>query len=1451
VRKQMIMWTALPNGITGEASNRRLRLSVFVSPRLRGDTDEVKLSQFPDLLDWPSHLQSNRVAFFVQVNNGPRVPASITSPPPASDLWTALFAPDAIVRSHRFDEWTRRPIASYPAAALKQHVKKSYQTVCDKSPHQPATHETIRTAFPFLHSAFSPPPDKPPLVMTEALTPQTIHAQQADNLFRIRANTNLSANITRAVTSARQLARINGPEVFTEVIPNTGVPTSHFAQLAVFHHRPPEGPSVSEPSRLDFHEALSAVGDYPELLRRLGLVIDLELPAGDFPQSTSGRFPARLLQVIPIFSNTLSSPEPSYSPFTAYVLEADRFFLPAPSPPAEGTASEAVVGFLDLQSPGQFEAIQLDLDGAALKAIHMVAGQASTSPTKVTDEATELVGIPALRTSGVWVARSDYARLLHRRFNASQSNNALLESEPPQPATLFAEDLTRGYRVDVFDSRSRDWHSLMRRRGRYSFKSHQSGRLTLEIADEGTVHPALTQPLDDKGGPPESTSQLYIHESLFHWQGWSLAAPRVGKTITSKGPQIVTSTAPPEGFPLEVSFTAEPHSLPHLRFGTHYQFRARTVDLAGNSLSLKDADQLLEFLPLLGRPAPVLPAELNEFTYRRFEPVISPVLVPLEQSSEGESHEHLVIRSNRDQNATVYAEQLTALVASRTRYRGINERHLVPPKTSLWMAETCGRLDDALSVPANESPDEFEERLAQTYRLASREDGRLNEKGHPEAQLRLPYLPDPLSRGAALFGLPGVPAGKTAQVDGNGNLILATSLLPAKASSLGSFTQIPFGSASNWPDLLPFRLQVVEAEASISILGWDPKSRVLTVPLKKAETATIRLSSFINQEDLEILGIWKWMIDLNASQGLPPPDAGTVQTALAGAFWMLTPFREITLVHAVQQPLEEPKFEFLELFPNEMFTTVTFALLLGEIKVHGNSTMKLDLLARWEDPIDLIDEPGPRTVNSHAHVCELPIELPGRKAIESEIDLTKISEPLPQPDQLLRVMLMVRPGVRYVPDKSAVQFGGIRHEFGDTKHHKVRYQAVATTRFREYFPAEITSKVDNLTRSSDEVLIDIPNTARPPAPKVLYVIPTFGWRKTDNAATGVKVHQRIGGGLRVYLDRPWFASGEDERLGVLISDPGTTPTGFLESYLTHWGRDPIWESGSTLNPPAPAHFKNASESASGLTLDEIAGPQPVSVVGHAVNFDEVRKLWFCDIEIDLGQTYFPFVRLALARYQPHSIPTAHLSRVVIADFVQLAPDRTVTISPVQGNPDTFTINVSGLTYQSNAWTTAPLEADNARRLETMTLNTNFTILNDPQPPVRPALVRIEVERRRPGTKDEAGWELTDLQSHVSNAVLAGQPLTPDTPLWTGQVSLPKNRTPGQFRIVVKEFEHLPTDQRDQQEVRIKEDIAGELQKNPGLKEPNPKRPKKIRPINLRFTFLPGADRLVFADTVEI
>jgi hypothetical protein len=123
--------------------------------------------------------------------------------------------------------------------------------------------------------------------------------------------------------------------------------------------------------------------------------------------------------------------------------------------------------------------------------------------------------------------------------------------------------------------------------------------------------------------------------------------------------------------------------------------------------------------------------------------------------------------------------------------------------------------------------------------------------------------------------------------------------------------------------------------------------------------------------------------------------------------------------------------------------------------------------------------------------------------------------------------------------------------------------------------------------------------------------------------------------------------------------------------------------------PTPACFPlAASRSNSGvLTVDETT--TKVDVAGHSVGYDSDRRLWYCDIQVtgpdgkELA-SYSPFVRFAFARYQPSSIAGAHLSKVELVDFAQLAPNRHLTVS---GSGSTRTVTVSGrapiATSQSN------------------------------------------------------------------------------------------------------------------------------------------------------------------------
>jgi hypothetical protein len=1236
---QQIMWTALPNGLN--ANGDHLKISVLVSPRLTTNSGvSGTLDEFPDFLDWPATVAALR--FRVEFQGGP----SFTSPPikpPApgfdSAAWKALFPPSSPVVSFAFEDKSGLAVRSYPTKNILAFVEEQYRAFAVAAgDHKPALSEL----------GFD---------VQGPRGPGRIHQLAIGNKqVQDRLDFLLDAQLKhdRAVPPGPL-----NPQLDFYQVRVMHQPLSKEVRDPVTKHREPLPPQT--PPDVDFHRAVAGMGQYPKLMRALGLAIDLEVPLNGVPAASN-------IRVTPSLQGS-----PPLQPWTAYALDvARRTFFPAPGPQADITN-----GMVRPSGPDDYDVVEIDLDGAANKLLDFAFNleRIAFGPATTSIDSPDSYGLPSLRSAGFSAARSGRAVRLVSTFDAAKANNTAITAAPNTNAfALHADDVTRGYRVDVWSSLGGQWHSLCARDGTYTFAN---GPLTRKFSDEGFTTVATTHSADG------SSTDLRLPESLFRWAGWSLCAPRPGKTIGPEDPDPSKSfTAQPPSnpatteFKLEVSFVASKGTLPRLRFGALYQFRARAVDLAGNSLA---ADVVLDDVYSLP-PHPV--------PYLRLEPVIAPAVVlraPLDpNTTPGESVHTIVVRSNFN-----------------THIAAIAERHIAPPKTSQNMAETHGMLD----TPAG-PPDPA------LYAMLVSHDGSFNQdpdhpeqpEAHPEAQLVLPYLPDPCAPGAAFLGLPGVPA--------------------------GSVRKIPF--SDTWPDTKPFRLALDEGSGP-PVFVESATERVLTVHLPKADVVQVALSCFLTDDDtpapahiLSTMKVWSWIAETN-----PPNLSALRQLALDGGHWMLTPPRTLTLVHAVQQPLIEPQFR--DLVVNRQ-PGQTSAILLDEFPISGKSTIRIDFEAAWLEPVDdLSANAQPVVLNGHTN---------------SAFSITPRTV-----DTLAKI--------------------AGQHEFHDTKHRNVAYTAVATTRFREYFPDALAADPANLTRRSLPQTVSVPSSARPSAPKVLYVLPTFDWQEGTSGAWNVS--KRAGGSLRVYLGRPWFSSGEGELLGAVLwqcppplhpdFQPAAVPPLF-RSYVTQWGADPIWSAGSLPADatPRPEHFRNAVAFRDGLTLDELshlAHPPAFGVAGHSVAYDETRQLWFCDIEMDPGDAYFPFVRLALARFQPDSIPDAHLSRVVLAEFIQLLPGRSATITFDPIDTTSLLLAVTGITFDAPG-----------------------------------ATVMIATVQTQPAGVGDRAWVPID-----AVRMSADQTVGSDT-IWTAPITLRAPRGSRPFRILIEEFEIYRTGDGAQEQLRL-------------------------------------------------
>jgi hypothetical protein len=145
----------------------------------------------------------------------------------------------------------------------------------------------------------------------------------------------------------------------------------------------------------------------------------------------------------------------------------------------------------------------------------------------------------------------------------------------------------------------------------------------------------------------------------------------------------------------------------------------------------------------------------------------------------------------------------------------------------------------------------------------------------------------------------------------------------------------------------------------------------------------------------------------------------------------------------------------------------------------------------------------------------------------------------------------------------------------------------------------------------------------------------------------------------------------------------------------------------------------------------------------------------------------PFVRLALARWQPNSLPGVELSGVVLAEFAQLAPDRGMTVVRDANDRGTLDLSVTGRTYDEGP---GPVPADEVSALRgSVRRRRRRAPARRDRPPRR--LDRRERRSRRHDLPDAAAFE--------------------DAVRWSGRVHVDPARGP--YRVVVREFESFAVD----------------------------------------------------------
>ena len=1255
---EQVIWTLCPNGMNEDSG--ALKFSLFASPRLTALAVNSTVDHWVSTwADWPARLAKTTIGVQFMTSTGPKpIDASrIKQTSRAqSDVYSAIFAAKTPVLSHSFTDLRNKLFISYPIKALNDTISGLYANLglSVAGDDLPKANDLLRLGFP---------------------------AQRRD--------TQTSSTTKEILAKIKQFGLEGAAKSTPELLDlfsfyhTPMLKEEHHSQVVApgSEHEPAHWKGYAHPDlptehalerRTDFHKIAAGISNFHELSRLCGLVIDFEIAHDTLPPGPY-RLQATLMRK-GMQASIASGETADICPITRCTLGTHTFDANIADP------NKYKGRFLSLTQNSGIDLVQMDVDGAAHKLIalgHSLprmtvsafdddAGFDNTDNTPPQPDA----GAATLRSAGLMLAKSERHKELETKVSRSGDLNDHMAANPPVNE-LMADDITRGYRVDIIDltQPGAKWQSLCRRIVDYGFINgnalsnktltdfkwsvQSNGWVTgsSRSEEEGSISLALTSSADD------SVPDVYkLHEGLFVWRGWSLCAPEPFQSLRTQPADIAPDTNPqhlhhamvgesvavvPGGMPLSTLFRVAKGSLPALRFGHQYQLRVRTVDLCGNSVAF-NSDLILGTVS-------------EKTTYRRYEAIEAPVLTLLGDVVAAHDHE-----AQPEQVEVPLQGESIARMALRTYdgYPGINitqvRRNVAPPRVTQRFAETHGVLDDGngrvradkydllvtqdkgfvnCDVPA---ADWLNPKTSGDYK------GETTRYSVSEQNFSLPYLPDPYAIGICI---------RWHQL---GDVRWPNeTFMPLYSDTSGPIM-------ADWPNPKPVMIVGREDYTHFEFISG---TRTLQVPMPKGCRHRLRLSCVLPPKALDNMAVWD-LIKATATTAQQVKALDSIRNLiLKGQHWMFTPWREIEMIHAVQKPLKMPAFDKISLDRSlgELDAVINISTPLS-----GRSTARLDLNATWNEPednaIEIDAKSAPLNREHAAHVSQTAIaRLDG---FGSNYSLDTVSHPFP-----------------------------------DTRYRRVKYRMEAVTRFKEFFETAIRIDENQQKIVTEPETQWVRNSAPPPAPGILYVIPTFGWFRTAGNNPGSKRT----GGVRVYLDRPWMVTGYNEMLAVILPNPDDVDfngdTAANRPFVTQWGRDPIRVSADiTTNSPKSSTFRLAkwhgpitypgtsfpSDEGSDLNGEvfkrrdlPIPGQEPkdpskdppnsYAIAPHQVGFDPVRQLWYADIVVTLPKgSYFPFLRLAVARYQPMSVDGAHLSSAVTCDFLQLSPDRIAVVVPMDG-----------------------------------------------------------------------------------------------------------------------------------------------------------------------------------------
>lgn len=1055
----------------------------------------------------------------------------------------------------------------------------------------------------------------------------------------------------------------------------------------------------------------------------------------------------------------------------------------------------------------------------------------------------------------------------------------LLQSTESEPVVNFAEDLHQGVRFDVLlepaasaraDDRLLRWRPLMARK--ITFDQPDADLAGGQSGLPANREDAIAQtPVGEPTSRPHTNS--VVTDEIMKWGGGSLAVASAAQPQT---PVPANDLAFEMRFDLHKRADNPLLCPPPLRFGRGYRVRARVAFPMGCGLSFGDTPPattgshvfpngaepfVYRRLEPVGAPELLLPWDSELVT------------------AVDSDHEDGMARVERSLRVFGGRTLDELVVVTGDRDRQSDSRYLMPARLPLDQAEQQGQLDDRANFNARFPPGAFEGRVRVALygtegKLPEARGGAITWLAAPNvfeaelpSRLRHGELVNMGPRGAVLVLDPRAAQRQQQRYQDAGNWS-ATRYYPdrfarvvvGRFSAVKNFPAPPqddrnavhraeFWQRRDKPnDAMPIMIELqrgpdrpaaparwLKGSSDIEIRPPNsPQSlrlRKLTVELGPAQTVEVEL--FPECREPEFARMHHAGAILAAEHS-----AAELDTIHSRPLRQVNYSRKVKLVHAVQRPLGPPALSgtagavglglhaaTLTVRPEDSVNDgrLTWSnhvdqgdpyggrieseeggantFFVGRIGVHGRSTGRLRCDARWKDY-------GPASLKRAAGT--------GRWTLEAPHDHARLFE----------IEGIASPETSHAVDLVTGSDGALRalsYAFKDGRARRLNVRAVATSRFTDYFPSEEGESRDlerlGMFERASSAFAAAPDlwikcTFRTPPPVIDRVIPVFDWKRRR---TGRAITFERRSFLRVFLDAPWYVSGEGEKL-ALVFDAAQRQTCDYEApeleafarYVTRWGRDPI----RMTEPVAPLTTYNMSDRAPvrGLLLpagdpdsSNRAAQLAVDILPFSPVFDPELGL-YCDIPIgplkadrERGAflpSHSSFVQLGLARYQEHAVPGLQLSRP--KDYLaHLLPDRLGRLEVTGFRSIRLTIKGPVFAYAE--------PQDESGRLRDLGPRLTATLL-----------VRREIEiMGRPSGDFVWDLALDDHRRPVVRTDQAPTQRTPGDPMWDLTINLPNPYEEEHYGLLVEEYEYLPADPPDLDQNAPLDQLAGRVRSRRG------------------------------------